>query len=79
MPYPNIIPVMAAVWKNSSMLDLFDPGKGDMMFQTQAATDGRTRGMTMDEIMSEHGLDRIDLLKMDIEGAELEVFEGWQN
>jgi hypothetical protein len=48
-----------------------------MMFQTHTSSDGKTRGMTIPEIMTRYGMDRIDLLKMDIEGAELEVFEGW--
>jgi Methyltransferase FkbM domain len=30
--------------------------------------------VTVPEIMREHGLDRIDLLKVDIEGSEMEVF-----
>lgn len=77
--YPNITPVMAAVWKEPAMLALFDPGKGDMMFQTHTSSDGKTRGMTIPEIMKQHNMNRIDLLKMDIEGAELEVFEGWRD
>jgi FkbM family methyltransferase len=32
------------------------------------------RGMNLDELCAEHGLDRIDLLKMDIEGAEKDIF-----
>jgi hypothetical protein len=30
--------------------------------------------MTVDTIMREHGIDHIDVLKVDIEGAEREVF-----
>jgi hypothetical protein len=34
----------------------------------------KVRGMSLAELMGERGLDRIDLLKIDIEGAEREVF-----
>lgn len=33
------------------------------------------RGITVEELMREHGLESIDLLKVDIEGAEKEIFE----
>jgi FkbM family methyltransferase len=36
----------------------------------------RVRGMTLDDYCSEHGVERIDLLKLDVEGAELEVLRG---
>ena len=35
---------------------------------------GTIRGITMNELFDEFGIDRIDLLKLDIEGAEKEVF-----
>jgi FkbM family methyltransferase len=34
------------------------------------------RGMTMEAIVRESGFDRVDLLKVDIEGAELQLFSG---
>jgi FkbM family methyltransferase len=36
----------------------------------------RIRGVTLDDYSSEHGVERIDLLKLDVEGAELEVLRG---
>ncbi len=35
--------------------------------------------MTVERIMSEYGLEKIDLLKIDIEGAEKEVFSETSN
>jgi FkbM family methyltransferase len=75
--YPNITPVLAAVWKESVKLDLFDPGKGSWALQTKVSTDGRVDGLTLPEIMRRYEMKRIDVLKMDIEGAEREVFEGY--
>jgi FkbM family methyltransferase len=36
----------------------------------------RVRGATLDELVREHGLDRIDLLKINIEGAEARALAG---
>ncbi len=74
-PYPQITPVLAALWNESIMLNLFNPGKGEWAFQTEVSADGKTRGMTLDEVMQTYQLDSVDLLKIDIEGAEKEVFE----
>ena len=35
----------------------------------------RVRAITMDTLMRENGIESIDFLKIDIEGAEVEVFE----
>lgn len=36
----------------------------------------RVTGVTLDDYCAEHGIDRIDLLKLDVEGAELEALRG---
>jgi FkbM family methyltransferase len=36
----------------------------------------RVKGVTFDELVFEHGVDRVDLLKINIEGAERRAFEG---
>ena len=76
-PYPNIVPVQAAVWKESAKLDLFDAGKGSWGLQTRVSADGRVDGLTLPEVMRRYGMQHVDVLKMDIEGAEKEVFEGY--
>lgn len=78
--YPNIVPVQAALWKDDAMVNLSDPGSGNWGFQTEerkngSASGSEVRGVTIDTLMREHGLDRIDILKIDIEGSEKEVFE----
>jgi FkbM family methyltransferase len=69
-PYPQITTVLAALWKEPVMLNLFNPGKGEWAFQTKVSADGKTHGMTLDEVMQTYQLDGIDLLMMDIKGAE---------
>jgi FkbM family methyltransferase len=36
----------------------------------------RVTGVTLDDYCAEHGIERIDFLKLDVEGAELEVLQG---
>ena len=82
-PYGNITLICGALWRENSRIDLVDPGLGKWAFMTQSQ-DGvekrhgefvhQVQGMTVDTIMKEHGIDHIDIIKIDIEGAEREVF-----
>jgi FkbM family methyltransferase len=81
-PYPNITPLRAALWKDDVIIDLVDPGIGHWGFQATklAWTDQKTRlgtvqGVTVERIMRDYALDYVDILKMDIEGAERDVLE----
>lgn len=81
-PYGNISAVSGAVWCEDAIIELVDPGSGKWGLMTRPkngldAPPGRmvreVRGMTIDTLMKEQGIGHIDILKMDIEGAELEV------
>jgi FkbM family methyltransferase len=83
LPYDNIIAIRGALWHENKSIHLVDPGLGEWGFMTQAhdAVEERfgailqeVRGMTVDTVMNEQGIEHIDILKMDIEGAEQEVF-----
>jgi FkbM family methyltransferase len=75
-PYKNIIPVQAALWKEDGEVRL---GKSTAhpkgAFAIAEAGDQRVRAITMDTLMKETGLSTIDFLKVDIEGAERDVFQ----
>ena len=82
-PYGNIIPIHGALWSENKDLDLVDPGLGKWGFMTQGDDIDneslgkkchRVRGMTVDRIMEEQRIESIDILKIDIEGAEREIF-----
>jgi len=77
-PYSNITPLRAALWKDNTEIHVIDPGKGKWGFQTVASGDRpgiqHVPGMTVDALMDSCGLEAIDVLKIDIEGAEKEVF-----
>jgi FkbM family methyltransferase len=81
--YSNIIPLNAALWDKNEEVILIDPGLGKWGFITREGDSNETylgnmchkvKGMTIDKIMEDHGLEKIDILKIDIEGAEREVF-----
>jgi len=80
-PYPNIVPLRAALWNKDTDLELVDPGIGHWGFRAQSeggTTAGRVvekvPGVTINGLMASHGLDYIDILKIDIEGGEKELF-----
>ena len=75
-PYKTITPIHAALWREDGEVRLGASNahpKG--AFQITDNGPQPVRAITVDTLMSETGIDSIDLLKVDIEGAEVEVFE----
>ncbi len=75
-PYKTIIPIQAALWRTDGEVTLGASNahpKG--AFQIVENGRQRVRSITMETVMRETGICSIDLLKVDIEGAEKEVFE----
>lgn len=82
-PYPNIILIQAALWHKNEEINLIDPGLGKWGFMTEMKDSSEdlsgnfchtVTAMTIDKIMKDYNLERINILKIDIEGAEREVF-----
>jgi FkbM family methyltransferase len=77
--FPNVHAVRAAVWNESGTISLTDPGFGAWGLQVSesyapVAGGDLVRAVTIDEIKQEFSLDRIHLLKVDVEGSEKEIF-----
>jgi len=85
--FSNIEPVHAALWPQPGSLVLTDPGTGLWGLQVTDAgapqSVAHTRGdgsadsvraITIPDIMRDYQLEKIDLLKVDIEGSEKELF-----
>jgi FkbM family methyltransferase len=73
----------AAVWEKDTMLVGAPPDYPEhySVFATREGTipnegEVQTIGLSMPEIIAKSGFDRIDVLKIDIEGAEVQVFKG---
>lgn len=77
---PEISAVHAALWPESGRVCVDNPDAGAWEFRMRAARDtdhrGAVRAVTVAEILDDHAIDRLDLLKIDIEGAERELFSG---
>jgi FkbM family methyltransferase len=81
--YSNITPIHAALWGNEGYISIADPllgAFGNWGF-TVSSKSGDVRAITISSLIRDFSIDHIDLLKIDIEGAEREVFKtcDWQN
>lgn len=81
-PYPQITVLEAALWWENREILLLDVGQGNDAFQTKEESEvvespsrGFVKGVTIDAVMKDAGADSVDVLKIDIEGSEKEVFE----
>jgi FkbM family methyltransferase len=75
-PFPNIIPVQAALWKHDGTVAIHDTGGGGWgMRVADEAAGAEVKSIRLDTLLRDHGITHVDLLKVDIEGAECEVFE----
>ena len=75
--YGNIHPIKSALWDKETFIRVEDRGFGKwgfMTFETTADDPAAFRTTTVSKLLAESGFDEIDLLKIDIEGAEKEVF-----
>jgi FkbM family methyltransferase len=76
-PYPNVTVVAAALWHDETTVNVVDSGRGHWGFRTtgdERHAMQRVPAVTVDSLIRKHGIDYIDVLKVDIEGAEAEVF-----
>lgn len=89
-PYRRITAIHAAVWCREENLTVYEPeiersGGWALRVGREPPRQarrvlGQVRGRRLEHLMQELGIDFIDLLKVDIEGAELELFTdaaGW--
>lgn len=83
-PYPNVIPLRAALWNENGHVFVNNEGRGEWGFVTSAESAASSpadqssdtvSAITLDSLIHSYGLSRVDILKIDIEGAEKEVFD----
>lgn len=84
--YPNIIPIHVALWTREGKLQITDgPNAEKSAFQVVEWTKEKpletVEALTMDKLLTIAKTNTIDILKLDIEGAEIELFsanyENW--
>jgi len=83
----NVYPVNAALWSEPGSLVLMDPGRDYWGLTVQESDNydspdqpdspvptSKVDALTVSDLMSDYEVDRVNLLKLDIEGSEKEVF-----
>lgn len=85
-PYPAITPIHAALWRQDGEIAVREPdpsggASGNWAFVTAEGPGIRVRAITVRTLMKAMQFETVDLAKIDIEGAEIEVFEKaeWAN
>jgi FkbM family methyltransferase len=72
---PNIIPIKAALWNSNSYLRTFKlKNQYSWQIQVKEVPISRIKGITINDLLDKYKISEIDLLKIDIEGAEKYLF-----
>jgi FkbM family methyltransferase len=74
--YPGISIFKKGIWPRKAYLKVIDNKSGNYSFSVIESdkTDFDVESVTIDDIIQSSGFDKIDILKMDIEGSEFEIF-----
>ena len=80
--YDNISAVNVALWSENTTLEILNPNDENWAYCFSSSSEGAFTAVSMNQLMKDFKLSKIDLLKIDIEGAEKEVMansQGWIN
>ncbi len=79
--YVNISRIQSGVWNKKTLLQIENPQDEKWGFRVRETEtrDGSFEALTIDDILTSSNAQFIDILKLDIEGAEKEVFSDCQN
>lgn len=76
-PYPRITSLHGALWSKNAFLRISNLNVDDkwtfQVEETESGGGGAIKSFTVEQILKESGHDTIDILKMDVEGAEKEI------
>ena len=74
--FPKIVPRRAGLWSRQGMLSIApaDIAEGFSVSESTGVGHGSCEALTIPGLMAQMGWDTIDILKLDIEGAEYELF-----
>ncbi|QCR22164.1 FkbM family methyltransferase [Pontibacter sp. SGAir0037] len=77
--YHNVSILNKALWSSKTFISIKDNGWGDAGFiveECQQNITGCIETITLNDLVEQYELNEIDLLKMDIEGSEEQIFSG---
>ena len=72
--YPNLSIEQAALWSRECKLTIRNPEVASNAFIVEEDETGNIAALSVLDVIERHALDTIDLLKIDIEGSEADVF-----
>ena len=76
-PYPNVHLVRGGIWCRDAWLTIKNPNADSWAFrvlEVAEQAEGSCQGHSMGSLLRRFALDSAELVKLDIEGAEIEVF-----
>lgn len=77
--FENVITINKAVYYKESKIKIVETDEGKWACQIKEDDEGIIESTSIDQLISEFNLDKIDLLKMDIEGTEKIIFDHSDN
>ncbi len=75
--YDHITAIKAGIWSKTTHLKIVDDKVASWGFRVEetTASDGAAiAAISIEDIMKQHNIEKIDILKIDIEGSEKEIF-----
>jgi FkbM family methyltransferase len=75
--YKNIVPIHSGLWSKNTYLEVVDVGLGEwglVVRESEQSKPQSIKAVTIDSLMDKYKMQRIDLLKLNVEGAEKELF-----
>ncbi len=78
----NVIPLNLAAWDKEAMLDLHIFQEHALHSLTPSARESaksiKVKARPLDKVLQELGIEKVDWIKIDVEGAEVEVLQGME-
>ena len=72
--YPNITSLHAALWYKKETISIKNPDSLAASFMVESGEKDNIPAITIESILTDKGWSGVDILKIDIEGAEKEIF-----
>ena len=76
-PYPQIIPIHSALWNKDATLKIKNENENQWAYtveECEASNPHAFKATLITSLMNDYNIERIDILKLDVEGAEKEIF-----
>ena len=75
--YSNIVIYQSALWNRNTGYKVIDTGLGDWAFTIEEAkfSNPDQLTLTVEDVLTMNNIDVLDILKIDIEGSEMELFD----